>query len=120
MKNIRHVPGGYWPVNDMFMSRRKGLLAKNERVVLGGTWGDKKAWYVPVGALGVSSIKMKDFVLERNHSYCTAESYLPGALMGRFELGSTVVVLFEVPAGKKVTVLKDGKVRVGEKVLLIE
>lgn len=39
----------------------KGLLAKNERVVLSGTWHERRAWVIPVAALNVGCMEFEGF-----------------------------------------------------------
>ena len=47
------------------------------------------------------------------------DEYLAGAKIGRFEFGSTVVVVFELKEGEKFEVVKKGKVQVGEECIKI-
>lgn len=125
VQKAEYVHGDCWPVNDTFMPKIGGLLAKNERVVLSGTYEyDGKQygmWYVPVAALNVGGIKLGSLDLARGSSVQTnGLHYAAGAEIGHFEFGSTVVLVFEVPEGKKVRVAKEGPVKVGEEVFVVE
>lgn len=125
VERAEHVHGDCWPVNETFMPKIGGLLAKNERVVLSGAYefeGEElRMWYVPVAALNVGGIKLGSLDLERNGRVQTnGLAYAAGAEVGHFEFGSTVVVAFEVPDGRRVRVLKEGPVRVGEAVFALE
>ncbi|TNJ27203.1 Phosphatidylserine decarboxylase proenzyme [Giardia muris] len=106
----RHLGGDLWPVNDTFMQRVKGLLAANERVVLIGTHmvGGEELFfaYVAVGALNVGSIYIHKYSLETHKdmlsptsesSLTRTESYSIGEEVGFFSLGSTVVLVYELP-----------------------
>lgn len=72
VQKAEYVHGDCWPVNDTFMPKIGGLLAKNERVVLSGTYEyDGKQygmWYVPVAALNVGGIKLGSLDLARGSS----------------------------------------------------
>lgn len=125
VERAEYVHGDCWPVNDTFMPKIGGLLAKNERVVLSGSYefeGKRyRMWYVPVAALNVGGIKLGRLDLEKKTSVLTnGLGYVAGAKIGHFEFGSTVVLAFEVPEGRRVRVAKEGPVRVGEAVFALE
>ena len=125
VQKAEYVHGDCWPVNSTFMPKIGGLLAKNERVVLSGSYAYEgkqyRMWYVPVAALNVGGIKLGRLDLEKQASVQTnGLRYDAGAEVGHFEFGSTVVLAFEVPEGKKVRAVKEGPVKVGEEVFTIE
>jgi phosphatidylserine decarboxylase len=103
-----YLPGALWPVNPRVAARRDGLLARNERVVIrmnAGALGHVAL--VMVGASGVGNIRLAPAL--GGAEACTdwraaAEPRrveLAGVQLGRgdelaaFQLGSTVVLLFE-------------------------
>ena len=67
------------------------LFCLNERVVLGGTWKYGQLAMIPVGATNVRSIKLED-------SMAAGKTVQMAEEVGHFELGSTVVLLFQAPA----------------------
>lgn len=101
---MTHVPGELWSVNSVTAARVPRLFARNERLVchFEAPWGPFAV--VLVGALNVGSISTAwaGQVLPRaardvahwNYAPQAAEVTLArGALLGQFNLGSTVVVL---------------------------
>ncbi|CAL6091117.1 Phosphatidylserine_decarboxylase proenzyme [Hexamita inflata] len=112
LEHINYVPGDLWPVNTKFMGRINGLLAVNERVVLSGKWGTRRAFVVPVGALNVGSIHLFGFQINPGQKFNTPYEYVAGQPLGNFSFGSTVVLAFEVEENEVVTMVGD-KVQVG-------
>ena len=98
-----YVPGERFSVSLLAASAIKRLFCRNERVIC---WFDTLAGemaIVLVGALNVSSIstaKLGEIPsgAERRWREATPVPYARGAEIGRFNLGSTVIVLF--PAGR--------------------
>ena len=84
LRRIYRVAGAYFPVNQRGIEAIPGLYTKNERVV--AFLQSAKGVYamVPVGATVVGSIQ-----------WHAAESYLQGEEFGWFEMGSTVILIFE-------------------------
>lgn len=109
----RHVSGALLPVNPIVSARLPGLHAANERVVFEGSWEGGWMSMTAVGALGVGSIKLlaghergcssraSEAPGEPGHEckYSPARRSLAGEQVCAFELGSTVVLLFEAPSG---------------------
>jgi phosphatidylserine decarboxylase len=99
------VPGELWPVNSWSVRNVDGLYVINERVVTGIETPKGKVIVVMVGATNVGSITMsydpniktnsphKKEVVHRQYS--DERSLKVGDELGVFNLGSTVVVLFE-------------------------
>lgn len=146
--NYTHIPGDLFPVNDLFIDSVDRLLARNERVVVSGSYilhtASARGYdnlffaYVPVGALNVGSISMCKtgasvhtnngllhslFRRSASRSVNAMDTYNPGEKMGGFNFGSTVVLLFEVPLGYTVSLAKGVsigcKVSVGDSILYI-
>lgn len=101
---LTYIPGSLFPVNRLGLRHVRGLFAKNERLI---TYLESEAGriaVVKVGATNVGSIKVTyDPQMCTNRSRRRLEhkkySHDPrldkGEEMGRFEFGSTVILLFE-------------------------
>ena len=117
-----YVPGELWTVSPSGMRSVPGLLARNERLltVLSTDWGE--ALLIAVGALVVGKIKVVYHSVTSNLRGAAAvsgELDRPHALekggeLGRFELGSTVILLFP-PGVVGLAALRPGdEVRLGQ------
>lgn len=116
----RYVPGELWPVNPTSVRSVPDLFAVNERLV---TWLETPAGscaVVMVGATCVGRIRAAyDDVLAQAGKPPAARSFVPplpiakGDELGRFEMGSTVILLFA--SGR---VSWDGTLRPGAKVTM--
>lgn len=123
---MTHVPGELWSVNATTAARVPGLFARNERLVCHclAPWGPFAV--VLVGALNVGSVSTAwagDVLPRRSREIgywdYTAEDIgttLPrGAVLGQFNMGSTVVVLLPRGAARwHETFVAGGTVRVGQ------
>lgn len=103
----RHVPGALWPVNSAGIRFVDGLFARNERIVVTlrpdpacGAPGDALLALVAVGATMVGKVRLTfDDLVTNDGDEAVARRYAPphgvakGAEWGRFEFGSTVVLL---------------------------
>ncbi len=112
------VPGLRYSVNDRTSRVVDGLYARNERVVLSGQCGFGPCAQVLVGAMLVSSMSVKDFDLETLERGATAavRETLPSPLrrargeeLGRFNMGSTVVLVLPPGAPGWATTLAAGQ-----------
>jgi phosphatidylserine decarboxylase len=116
----RYLPGELWPVNPTSVRSVPGLFALNERLV---TWLDTPAGrcaVVMVGATCVGRLRAAyDDVLAQAGSPAAARTFespisvSKGDELGRFEMGSTVILLF---ASGRVT--WDGTLRPGSKLTM--
>ena len=116
----RYLPGELWPVNPTSVRSVPELFALNERLV---TWLETPAGpcaVVMVGATCVGRIRAAyDNVLAQVGQPPAARTFTPalpvakGDELGRFEMGSTVILLFA--AGQ---VSWDGALRPGAKVTM--
>jgi phosphatidylserine decarboxylase len=109
-----YLPGSLWSVNPRVASRRDGLLARNERVVIrmnAGALG--RVALVMVGAAGVGNIRLAPGIGDAAGATSPADSakwraareprrvelcdatVVRGQELGAFRLGSTVVLVFE-------------------------
>ncbi|WP_003540520.1 archaetidylserine decarboxylase [Desulfotomaculum nigrificans] len=83
----KYVPGKVFPVNNLGVSTIKDLFVKNKRTcTIFETQAGFKFALVKVGALGVGKIVS---------NYQEGEWLPKGAEIGRFEFGSTVILLFQ-------------------------
>lgn len=124
LKEMIHVPGELYSVNPTTVENVPALFARNERVICMFDTPAGPMAMILVGAIFVSSIETvwhgevtpptrKDI---RNWKYDEEKiSYAKGQEMGRFNMGSTVILLY---ANKKMNWEKelqaDQKVQLGE------
>jgi len=132
MKHRRHFPGELLSVNPGVCRLVKGIFNLNERSVYCGKWEHGFFCMAPVGATNVGSIRVyMDQHLETN----SRVKYPPGTFFdrifsrpdtegielnkgspfGEFNLGSTIVLVFEAPKNFKFNVQPGQKVKFGEK-----
>lgn len=120
----RHFPGDLLSVSPSIAQWIEGLFNFNERVVYAGQWKHGFFSYTAVGATNVGSIKIYcDKNLNTNTKdrtvldSCLIEGEdmgIPvkkGDMFGEFNLGSTIVLIFEAPRNF------EFKVQTGQKVL---
>ena len=102
-----HVPGGLWPVNRIGLTGVPDLFARNERLcahaVLGGErlGGEPDLVMVAVGATLVGRVRLAfdDLVTHQRGAARSERRYVSGVAMargqewGRFEFGSTIVLV---------------------------
>jgi len=99
----RYLPGEFWPVNPTTVRNRDALFCVNERLVtVLDTPVFGRVAVVKVGATCVGRIRAAyDDRLTHAGQAAGVRTYLPprpvekGAELGRFEMGSTVILLFE-------------------------
>ncbi|QRO02268.1 phosphatidylserine decarboxylase [Archangium violaceum] len=97
-----YIPGEFWPVNPASVKNKQALFCVNERLVTYLDTVAGKCAVVKVGATCVSRIKAAyDEILTHDgkpgkvHRYDTAIPVEKGGELGRFEMGSTVILVFE-------------------------
>jgi phosphatidylserine decarboxylase len=119
-----HLPGELWSVNATTVMRVPGLFARNERLACHceGTYGPFAV--VLVGALNVGSISTAwaGEVLPRAERTMTRWHYAAadtathlerGAVLGQFNMGSTVIVLLPATAAWRSALAAGDTVRTG-------
>lgn len=124
VRNTTYVPGSLWPVNRQAVGRVRRLFARNERLITyleTATFG--RLAIVKVGACMVGGIRVTfDPSVHATHRRGPAEHrcyphphpLAKGAELGRFEFGSTVILLAEPGPWKLSDALRpDAIVRVG-------
>lgn len=112
----RHFAGKLFPVNDRAVRTVKNLYVVNERVILEGEWSQGFMAMAAVGATNVGSIEIAlepelktnlPLLGQEAHSIVTTQKYgiggeglsvKAGDEVAVFNLGSTVVLVFEAPA----------------------
>ena len=103
LKRMIHVPGKLFSVNNTTVSAVPELFARNERVVCLYETAQGPMALILVGAIFVSSIEtvwhgvVTPPTLKQTRSWDYSETSIDlakGAEMGRFNMGSTIIVLF--------------------------
>ncbi|XP_012586490.1 PREDICTED: phosphatidylserine decarboxylase proenzyme isoform X2 [Condylura cristata] len=127
----RHFPGSLMSVNPGMARWIKELFCHNERVVLTGDWKHGFFSLTAVGATNVGSIRIYfDQDLHTNSPrYCKGtyndfsfvshanKEGIPmrkGEHLGEFNLGSTIVLIFEAPKDFNFSLKAGQKIRFGE------
>ncbi|KAL5282703.1 PISD family protein [Megaselia abdita] len=127
----RHFPGELLSVNPKIAKWLPGLFCVNERAVYVGKWQYGFFSYTAVGATNVGSVQI--FIDEKlktnqylglkpiiNAQYddlrITNQSFDKGELIGQFNMGSTIVLLFEAPKNFNFTVEPGQTVSVGQSI----
>jgi len=103
VKEFSYFSGNLWPVNDFGVSHVGGLFSINERIVTPIECKNGIVAMVKVGATVVGKIKVDFSDLSSNAGEKTQlhlpvsppKEYEKGSEIGRFQLGSTVILLFE-------------------------
>jgi phosphatidylserine decarboxylase len=119
-----YLPGEFWPVNPASVNNVDALFAVNERLV---TWFDTEAGQVAVVAVGATCVARihasYDVVVTHTgqagkaHRYAAPIATARGAEIGIFEMGSTVILLFEKGRVTLSPRLAEGTgLRLGEKI----
>lgn len=138
VEHRRHFPGSLMSVNPGVARLVKELFCLNERVALTGQWRHGFFSLTAVGATNVGSIRVYfDQDLQTNapryskgsfhdRSFVTIGNQVPngvdeggvalqkGAAVGEFNLGSTIVLLFEAPKDFSFNLQPGQRIRVGE------
>ncbi|MDJ0521039.1 MAG: archaetidylserine decarboxylase [Planctomycetota bacterium] len=115
------IEGDLWPVNERAVNSVPGLFARNARVACTGRLSSGGTFaYVPVGALNVGSIQLvfsgaRTNPLRFEDAEPTGRRWgVRGEEFGRFELGSTVVLVLSKEAGTLDALPPGTKLRMGE------
>ncbi len=124
IKKAVHIPGKLYPVNFAWLRKIPELFVENERVILECYTKDEKLFYmVFVGALNVGKMQfIFDHNIQTNAKLGIEQFYMyhdlllkKGDELGRFEMGSTIVMFFEKDM-VKLSCKKDKLIRFTEKV----
>lgn len=134
--NVKHISGECFPVFKGIASRLNNLFSINERVVINSKWEHGKMYIIAVAAHGVSDIKLfcvpslktnqrgfgpnyfsnnGNLIEYSNFNDCKNQgSYLKGDELGLFNLGSTIILVFQAPENFKFYVDKGEKLKLGQ------
>jgi len=132
----RHFPGELFSVNPSIAKWVAGLFSLNERAVYAGKWRHGFFSMTPVGATNVGSIRVYvdqdlrtncskrnlplpyyDRYFSDSPSNSSADGGVPlkkGEIFGEFNLGSTIVLIFEAPKDFKFNIRAGEKIRMGQ------
>ncbi|WP_372371334.1 archaetidylserine decarboxylase [Candidatus Uabimicrobium sp. HlEnr_7] len=124
VESLNYIPGKLYPVNPFAINNIDHIFSKNERLIsLMDSPTSGKVAVVKVGATNVGKIKVVYDTITSNNFwrkgvYKTYENvHLEKCEeLGRFELGSTVVLLFQKGKVKLTCTEPDSSVRLGEKI----
>ena len=119
-----YLPGQFWPVNPASVANVKGLFAINERLVTWLTTPLGQVAVVAVGATCVARIHATyDRLVTHRGTPAQAKRYekpIPverGGELGMFEMGSTVILVFEPGRVKwDASLVAGASVQVGQKI----
>lgn len=126
----RHFPGELLSVSPRIAKWLPGLFCVNERAVYVGKWQHGFFSYTAVGATNVGSVHvffdeklktnqylgLRPIIKAQYHDLKIRKSIDKGELIGQFNMGSTIVLLFEAPKNFKFTVKPGQTVSVGESI----
>ncbi|CBY15346.1 unnamed protein product [Oikopleura dioica] len=133
----RHYPGDLFSVNPKLASFMRDLFVLNERATFFGEWAHGFMSYCAVGATNVGSIIFhydpemvtninSGRILYGAHAdkdFTLIDPRLPdglpvekGEMLGEFNLGSTIVLVFEAPKSFEFNVSSGDKVLLGQKI----
>ncbi len=117
-----HVRGHLYPVNNMGLKNIKNLFIKNERIVLEVGSNGNIYYICAVGATFVGSIKM-DFIkkYKRDNKWKNISLNVSQTdEMGRFELGSTIIMVTPESLGTPIKNNIGKHVKTGEKLFTLK
>lgn len=124
IEGFAYLPGEFWPVNPISVRRKSALFCLNERLITYMKTPAGHCAVVKVGATCVSRIRASyDNVIThsgrkpKSHRYPAAIGIRKGEELGAFEMGSTVILLFEKGRVQWLpTVAEGSRVRMGMKI----
>lgn len=105
IKNIKHIDGSLFPVNDWGITNVESLYSKNKRVVVTLETAVGEIKYIAVGASAVGDIQ----ILAKR-----GDKLKRGAQLGWFGLGSTVILLLSNTIKGEMKKRKGASVKVRE------
>ncbi|XP_015782085.1 phosphatidylserine decarboxylase proenzyme, mitochondrial [Tetranychus urticae] len=126
VKFRRHFSGKLFSVRPTFANWMHGLFQLNERVIYLGEWAHGFFSLSAIGATNVGSVKIYfDYDLRTNKPFCRKylykdkvfnEDIFPskGEPFGEFNLGSTIVLIFEAPKDFKFNLKLGQRIKFGE------
>ncbi|EGR31450.1 phosphatidylserine decarboxylase, putative [Ichthyophthirius multifiliis] len=125
IKKRNHIVGYLAPVKELYIQKNPRVYEENERVALFGEWDFGQFTQVYVGATNVGSMDINFDELKTNRNFKVQyfqkvnikSIFLPkGVEVGKFNLGSTVVIFFETQGEAQWLVKEGDYVRYGQDV----
>jgi phosphatidylserine decarboxylase len=110
--NVRHINGELFPVAPWFMKVVKEVSFLNEKVIFSGNWKHGRFSMIPVGATNVGSI-----IYNSSAKDLCAKRMQMGEELGRFQLGSMVILVFSMPNSFEWLVSPGQNVKLGQSLL---
>lgn len=125
VQGVTYVSGDTWNVNPIALARVERLFCRNERAVveIDPVWPGTAVAMVPVAAILVGGIRFEFLPtpLDLNHRgrqhFACAAPLSKGSEMGRFEAGSTIILLASGPFHLARGLREGHGLRVGEPLL---
>lgn len=122
VKNFSYFSGNLWPVNRFGIENVGGLFSLNERILTPIESDMGKVGLVKVGATIVGKISLDYDRLNTNSGKPTAlnlpvvptKLYKKGDEIGLFQLGSTVILLFESGRFNQTNIYSGKTIKMGE------
>jgi len=122
VKRFSYFSGNLWPVNSFGVQNIGGLFSLNERIVSpvegkNGTVGVVKVGATIVGKISVDYDELcsnKGKSSQFNLPVYPVKKYKKGEEIGQFQLGSTVILLFEKDRFTPIELTKERKVKMGQ------
>lgn len=122
IRKFSYFSGNLWPVNSFGVQQIGGLFSLNERIVTPIEGNHGVVGLIKVGATIVGKIKLDYSSLSSNSKKPTqldlpvipSRVYRKGDEIGRFQLGSTVILLFEKNKFKPANFLPESPIKVGQ------
>lgn len=128
----RHVPGDLYSVHPKIVNWLNNLYSLNERVILNGIWEHGFFSYTAVGASLVGQTKVyfdegtvtnlpyADTKAHKHNGYVFDREYdqpidlIKGEPIGEFNIGSTIILIFEAPKDFEFNLKIDQDVKMGQ------
>jgi len=125
VRDVTYVSGDTWNVNPIALARVERLFCRNERAVveIDPVWPGTAVAMVPVAAILVGGIRFEflptplDLSHRGRQHFACAEPLSKGSEMGRFEAGSTIILLASGPFHLARGLREGHGLRVGEPLL---
>ncbi|CAD5121843.1 DgyrCDS10311 [Dimorphilus gyrociliatus] len=118
VKERRHFPGQLFSVNPEVAKWLQGIFNFNERVVYDGRWRYGRFIMIPVGATNMLQTNVKSVTEPSSKTFYNRKGkgidVKKGELFGDFNLGSTIVLVFEAPEKFRFKISADQKVKYGQ------
>ena len=122
VKGYCRMRGHIYPVNNIGLKHIKELFVKNERIVLELIHKKMQIYIGAVGATFVGSIKMEFIEKYKRDNKWKNISFNAAQMdeMGRFELGSTIIMATPEELGSPVNGITGKHVKTGEKLFVLK